>query len=455
MSLKKTVAIAAAAGALAAISVPAMAFENEAHGSFTSRFILSSYDNGGATTLDPTLYKSKNKANNYIEQRARLQYIAKASDDLKLVTHFELDTKFGGDKTGKYAGTNDGGSIDADGISLETKHIYLDFNLGKNVNVKTGIMPIKDAFKGIFLDSDDTGILVTTKLAPLTVSTGYFRVATETNTTAAGATTQIGHDNKDFFILDSKLALTKNVNLGLAYYLLAEYTNATPSTVHFFGLNADAKIGKATVSGFVAAETGYATVGTGHHAVSGYAGNIAAKLPIGPGTLRTAGLFLSGDGNANNGNNTAFANTGLATYGESNLWIFARTGAGGTSSDRTIPGTTGQGDRKRWLYTLGYDANITPKFFVNGNLGLSWVAKNAGAPREGNVAGRTNASNFQGTEVNLETGYKIYDNMTAKVQVAYAILGGYYKGAAADSTASNIKDPENPYSARIAWSYAF
>ena len=34
--------------------------------------------------------------NNYFEQRARLQYTAKVSDDLKLVTHFELDTRFGG-----------------------------------------------------------------------------------------------------------------------------------------------------------------------------------------------------------------------------------------------------------------------------------------------------------------------------------------------------------------------
>ena len=30
------------------------------------------------------------------EQRARILYTAKASDDLKLVTHFELDSRFGG-----------------------------------------------------------------------------------------------------------------------------------------------------------------------------------------------------------------------------------------------------------------------------------------------------------------------------------------------------------------------
>lgn len=438
MSFKKTVAIATAAGALAAISVPAMAFENEFHGSFTSRFILSSYDNGGATTLNPSLYKENNTANNYIEQRARLQYIAKASDDLKLVTHFELDTKFGGDKTGKYAGTSDGGVLDADGVSIETKHIYLDFNLGKSVNVKTGIMPIKDAFKGIFMDVDATGIAVTTKMAPLTVKTSYFRVATETNATAAGAVTAIGHNNKDVFLLDTTFAATDKINVGASYYLLADYQTSAATTVHLVGVNADAKVGPATVSGFVAAETGYATVAAGKKSVSGYAANLAAKMPVGPGTLRTAGLFLSGDDKTNN-HDTAFANVGGATYGESNLWILARTGAGGTSSDRTIPGVSGPGAKGQWLYTLGYDATITPKIFANANLGLSWVAKNS-----------TNNNSFQGTELNAETGYKIYDNMTAKVQVAYAILGGYYEG-----TSAGAKDPENPYSVRVAWNYAF
>lgn len=475
MSLKKTAAIAAAAGALTALAMPAMAFENEFHGTFTSRFILSSYDNGGVTAVNPSAYNEKNKANNYIEQRARLQYIAKASDDLKLVTHFELDTKFGGDKTGKYGVSSDAGVYDGDGINLETKHVYLDFNLGKSVNVKTGLLPYKDAFKGIFFDVDATGVLVTAKMAPLTLSVAGFRVATDSslaanNTMTAtattlgvpfntvntptyfGATSQIGHNNKDIFMLDGKFAVTKDMNLGAAYYLMSDYTSPSTTTVHLFGLNADAKFGPATLSGFFVAEAGATGSGTSRKSVSGYSGNLAAKMAIGPGTLRTAGLFLSGDGDTNK-HNTSFLNSGFQTYGESNLWIFARTGAGGTSSDRTIPGVAGPGAKGQWLYTLGYDATITPKMFANANVGFSWVAKNLGSVVVDKATGKQNATNFQGTEINLETGYKIYDNMTAKVQVAYAILGGYYKGTSADVTA--VKDPENPYSARIAWSYAF
>ncbi len=462
MSIKKTVVIAAAAGALTAVAMPAMALENEFHGTFGARFLMSNYDNGGAATLNPTAYRDDNKANNYFEQRARLQYTAKANDDLKLVTQFEIDSKFGGDKTGKYGVSSDAGVLDADGINFETKHVYLDFNLGKAVNVKTGIQPIKDAFKGVFIDADVAGILVTTKLAPLTLSTGYYRTATESSngitqpatTSFFTATSPLGHDNNDLFMVDAKFAASKDVSVGAAYYLSANYTTATPTTVHMFGLNADAKLGPATLSGFFAAETGRTFNAGVKKAVSGYAGNLAAKMAIGPGTLRTAGLFLSGDGNAANGNNTAWANAGLQTYGESNLWIFARTGAGGTTTDRTIVGTGGPGNKGQWLYTLGYDAKITPKLYANANLGLSWVAKNAGAPVDAKT-GRANASNFQGTEINIETGYKVYDNLTAKVQAAYAILGGYYKGAASNSIATAVKDPENPYTTRIMLSYVF
>ena len=95
MNFKKTVAIATAAGALAAISVPAMALENEFHGMYRAYgYVTNATSGGGGFNL-----KEKSVTDKYIEQRARIQYIAKASDDLKLVTHFELDTKFGGQTT--------------------------------------------------------------------------------------------------------------------------------------------------------------------------------------------------------------------------------------------------------------------------------------------------------------------------------------------------------------------
>jgi hypothetical protein len=475
MSLKKTVAIAAAAGALAAISVPAMAFENEFHGIYNLKFFVSNYENGSSSTIDPTAYFHNNKANNFFEQRARLQYTAKANDDLKLVTHFELDSKFGGDKTGKYGISSDAGSFDADGISLETKHVYLDFNLGKNVNVKTGIQPIKDSLKGVFVDADLAGVLATSKIGPATVTGGYFRYKTEssllttgnaTTATAPGTgvngtqstsylsnTSQLGHENADLFILDGKIAITKDIKVGGSYYLLSDYatiSGATPApfTVHVIGVNADAKVGPVTVSGFLAGQAGhgYNSTNTTKKAISGYAANVAAKLAIGPGTVKTSALYLTGDGSTANGNNTSWVSTASSTYAEGGSFLLVRTGVGGTNNDRSITGATLGSTKGLIFVTAGYDATITPKLYTNANVGVLWAAKNT-------AANNGNASNFRGAELNLETGYKVYDNLTAKVQLAYVLLGGYYRHAGADTDPT--KSPEDPYTARVGLSYAF
>lgn len=62
------------------------------------------------------------KTKTFLEQRARLLYSAKASDDLKLVTHFELDySKFGDESYSVNRGK--GGALGGDEINLETKHL--------------------------------------------------------------------------------------------------------------------------------------------------------------------------------------------------------------------------------------------------------------------------------------------------------------------------------------------
>jgi len=107
MSFIKIAAVVAVAGVLASISVPAMAFENEFHGSSSLRYYLSNYEAGaggnlltsvnaaGLVPLQAWNTTNKLKMNNYFDQRTRLSYTAKASDDLKLVVGFEIDSVFG------------------------------------------------------------------------------------------------------------------------------------------------------------------------------------------------------------------------------------------------------------------------------------------------------------------------------------------------------------------------
>jgi hypothetical protein len=530
MSLKKTVAIVAAAGALAAISVPAMAFESEFHGMYKFKFIDSNVENGNTAAdsrIVMTADKDHNKANSYLEQRARILYTAKASDDLKLVTGFELDARFGGTNNVKYGptaatdsngnkiavvGSQDGGVLDADGVSLETKWVYLDFNVNPvNTNVKVGILPYKDSIKGIFLDADAAAAYTTTKLGPVTVGLGFLRaydasglqIAT-TGGAGTGTPAFVGDKTTDIYILDSKFNVTKDVGFGLSYYFVDDtmpieakfptqipLAAATPSKdaqtlLHTFALNADAKLGPVKLSGFAAKQFGTYRVAATPNAASnltlqGYALNVAAAVAAGPVNIRTAVLYTSGEDNGDNkyvtswqpvktynannkqigGSTTGGSGSSVTSYNEGGMMLLMRnTAQNNTNTDRYIVGTPDNQNRGITLATLGVDVNFTPKLYTNANIGFAWANKN-NLTTTSNVNGTfkygVNGSNYMGTEVNLETGYKLYDNLTASLQAAYVMLGGAYANTITntDGTGKNVGTPANPYTGRVVLSYAF
>lgn len=162
---KKVLAVSAACALTAATAVPALALENEFHGMFRVFGTMSNFNDGGSGRLLPTDATTGRdpKTRSFVEQRARLMYIAKANDDLKLVTHFEIDSRWGDNS---YAnGRNSGGAIGADTVNLETKNVYLDFNIPSTpMNFKVGIQPLVDSYKGVFFNTDVAAALATAKL---------------------------------------------------------------------------------------------------------------------------------------------------------------------------------------------------------------------------------------------------------------------------------------------------
>jgi len=459
MSLKKSVAIAAAVGAMAAISVPAMALENEFHGTYTFNTIFSNFQDGGSGNFTPAGWRENRQVNNYLEQRARLQYTAKVSDDLKLVTHFEINNRFGNLNTVTNSqGTQtdvSGSDLDADGLNLVTKHVYLDFNLGKNFNVKTGIQPYKDTIKGIFIDADVPAVMTTTTLGAYKLGLGYSRY----NDSSTGAS-RLGDKATDLFIMDNTFAFTKDTKAALSYYLLADYRTDQAILLNTLGASAETKLGPVSLSGFAAMQAGHQKQQVGAAALPnksskyfhGYAANLTAKIAAGPGTAKVAGLFVSGNNNSSGeAHDRGWQNTGISSYNDGGMMVLVRaTQNSPTTTDRYIRRVV----TNVALATLGYDANLTDKIFANGNVGFAWAPSSTGAPVD-KATGRSNTGDFIGTEFNLETGYKLNANLTLRAQAAYAILGPYFKGSATTDGATIYKDPENPYTARLLASFKF
>jgi len=475
MKLNKKIAVAAAVGALGMAAVPAMALENEFSGIYNLGFFMSNYDNGGTAVLNPKAMYNTNKTGNYFEQRARIKYTAKASDDLKLVTHFEINSVFGGKGAAKTS--NDSGQLDADTVNIQTKNVYLDFNVGKKVNVKTGIQTVSDKFKGILYSvTDMAGVNVTTKIGALDLNTAYFRVGTKPITVGTGNNNAVeGYNNFDVAVLDAQYNINKNAKVGAAYYLISDNTSqgaaptATQVMVNTFGAYGSAKVGAATLSGFVAAQFGHETASTAlRSSKSGYAANMAARVPVGPGTLKANYLFRSGDDNRDRvdtswyslqhtGNNTATGSTvgSLSQYNEAGMMILVRNlTTNATTSGRFLAQNVGDiNGVGGHIMSVGYDATITPKAFASVNAGMLFAHHNQSSTAAGTYStNKGNGTNLMATEINTEIGYKLYPNMTASVQAAYAFLGGYYNGC---NSATAGKNAENPYTGRIMLKYAF
>jgi len=448
--------------------VTALALENEFHGMFAAQLINSNFNRTVTTDYsalndgfyNPAGVKRDRSPSNFIEQRARLQYTAKANADLKLVTHFELDYAYWGNNSYTVA-RNGGAAIGADTVNIETKSIYLDANPFKNVNMKLGMMPNTDAFKGVVFDSDMAGILFSSNYGNFTPSIGYFRFVDNSPSATNNGTPLdnpiLGRNTSDMFMLDGKIDVSKELKIGGAYYFFRDNQAGTPDRdikIHALGLNGEYSRGPLTLSGFLLFEGGTNAAVTGQSKdVTSFAGNFGAKIKAGPGTARGEFLYVMGGGN--NGGNAFYAINGEHGYYNNEMVIMGRDKNAYTTDNSIIYNADNKGQGQFGTF-LGYDLPVSPKLTTAANLGFAWIAhKNNNTPINLNDRLLKNGTNFLGTEVNAEATYTLLEGLTAGVRFGYVVLGGYYRGVALASNGVSGAQPENPYDFKLMVKYSF
>jgi hypothetical protein len=501
---------------VACLNSPAHALENEFHGLYSLTYFLGNYESAGApgmiltgpnATLNagpaglPTGNRTKNlKTNNYFEQRARLYYNAKANDSLKLVTAFEIDMIWG-DRAGGgfrqatpaagadlYTGAfrNSGGALEGDAVNLETKWVYLDLKIPKTpTRAKVGLQPFKDNIKGIFADFDAAGINTVTELGDTKVNVAYFRAYDQSFFSSSQSGIR-GHNDLDIAMVGAKHALSDKSNIGLDYYLYNDPRGlnvpaaSADMRIHTVGLYGETNVGKASVSGFLAYQNGDFKSAAGENSdLNAVAYNLAAKAPVAGGTLKTALLFTSGNSDAASrgqsrrytgwvGVNTSANATwnvgtgGGNTYNDSDMMLLNRAPSNmpSTTDNHLIfnsgNGTLPTNSQGQYLYSLGYELPVSSALLLKSNVGLAWAARTNVLRPTNKLTGEQNSSNFQGSEINIQANYKVYDNLTAKFQAAYVMLGDYYNNSWSSAvTGSGVSDPQDPYSVRLLMQYIF
>ena len=483
MNTKNKLFAAVAVSALTmASAVPALALENEFHGMFRLRGIVSNFDDGGGGSqfsADPakpgSLNKKKPGSNAFVDQRARILYMAKIDDELKMVTHFEIDSRWGDNSYNSNGTTRNGGAaIGADSVNLETKNVYIDYSPTASVNTKLGLQYYNVGYKGIILNDDQAGLVVNSKLGAGSLGFAYFRlddalgsggsyVANGTGgstTTATGATSVVnghpGNRTRDFLSFGGKYNLSKDLKVGADYVLL--YSDILRQSqdrthIHMVGVNAEYVLGPATVDGFIVYQNGKlgraGVVGNGQD-VSAFAANVGGRMKAGPGTARVNFLYIAGDDSPNSGSRSDFqtimergSTTNAHGFGASEMVMMLDNKYNHTAAQSVVKDLNNNAQGLIGGF-LGYDLTID-KFFVYSNLGFGAVA-------EDNNFGGGHQSNYLGTEVNTEIGYKLKPNLTVSFVGAYMVLGDYFKGHAVDVAGA---DPENPYTTRVMVSLAF
>ncbi|GKT08678.1 hypothetical protein [Desulforhabdus sp. TSK] len=109
---------------------------------------------------------------NFIDQRLRLYFNFVASENLRLVTKFEIgDTIWGDDKLRTGPGT--GGNVGADSVNIETKNAYVEFNIPETpLTASVGIQGI-NLMDSWIIDDDFSAAVLKAKFDSIRVQAGY------------------------------------------------------------------------------------------------------------------------------------------------------------------------------------------------------------------------------------------------------------------------------------------
>lgn len=426
MSMKKSMKVLVAMLALAALATPAFALEHEVSGRFASFFAVSNFTATGA------LEKSAPTAN-WFDQRLRLAYSAKADENVKLVSKFELDYSFFGNSSFS-VGRNQGGAIGADSVQIETKNLYLDWTIPScNLNAKVGMQGYDDAFSGIIFSTDMAGVLLSHSYSNASASVGFFRWEDAAGTGQGGANTPNGvpgAETQDLVVVDGQYAVNNALKLGAAYYYIQDGTNpVSDAKVHTLGVNAKAGLGAVNVSAFLLGQTGDFNAATD---AKGYAAKLAANTAIGTGTLRADVLYVAG------GENQLYVTRDQNGYYDNEMMILSRDKNATTIDNALVQDLNNKGEGVI-MAAIGFDQPFSPTFTASANVGFGAVADN-----QGDDVTVSSDDDYIGTEVNLELVKKATDNITLTARAGYVFLGDH-----------NIGDLEDPYAANFMVAYKF
>ncbi len=412
--MKKLLIISMAALLVIAFCVPASALENVFGGFWRVRgYTMQDFDGSDTGALDATQTTT----------RTRLYYTAILNDNLKLVNKFEMDAVFGSPTYGDFG---------ADGVAVEVKNSYADFNTGP-LNWKLGVQGAAIGRSTVF-DNDFSGAQATYK-ADMWWLRGTWLKAFEGG---------VGDDANDLDYdavaaeASFKLGEAGDIRPYVVYSWSKEFAGfngvGDDADITWIGVDADFNLGPVVVFG----SAGYVT-GTIDEAAAGDDADISgflllggASIPLGPATIHGEIFYASGDDDL--GDDDAEGWIGL-----SDSYYWAEIMGFGEFDDVAVSAGS-PGDKLNNIAAANIGATIKPfdKLSITGDIWWAQLVEDEQGPGE---------EDELGVEVDLRVDYQLVEGLNLALIGAYLFAG--------DATSLDGDNEENPYEVGFQTSLSF
>lgn len=361
-----------------------------------------------------------------VYQRARIWFNFIANENLKAVLGLEI-----GDITW---GNTGGGQIGADGVNIETKHAYLDFNIpGAPINVKAGIQPIAlpSNLGSAILDDDMAALVLTGKINEnFSAVVGYSRLYNKDGARRTVRADGFGGNSGSEDEVDAMFAILpiKYSSFSIDPFFMAAFIGrdsvigqaigqSDPIVpAYWFGFRGD-------VSAFdpftIMFDFNYGTYDDYGKArdMSGYYFDLVVDYKMSMMTPELFFFYASGFDKTSKVNNKTIMPTVSGAFGATTTVFDGSALDAGTGLDATIPqGLWGIGLK---LKDITFVEKLTHTLTIAYLQGTNHKSNSALVSSLG-VNGLTTKDSAW--EVDFDTEYKIYENLTGILELGYVNL---------------------------------
>lgn len=423
--MKKLLVFSMAALLVVAFSVPASALENVFGGYWRTR---------GYINEDFTGQKDSDQNRRVVDTRTRLYYTAILNDNLKLVNKFEFDAVWGGQGGDSY------GDFGADGVNVEIKNSYADFNLGP-INNKLGIQGAAIG-RSIVFDNDFAGYVGTWKLDRMwfrgswlkanDAGTGYKANQEDYEAVGLEASFSVGDAGsiRPYVFYSWSREFQGGDNMSGIQDVLTAGEDDTDLT--WVGVDADFTLGSVGLwgsAGYVGGTINNGVLSNGKDLdISGYVFAVGGDVPLGPASIH--GQFLYGSGDDDAGDNDLDAYVGL-----SGSYYWSEIMGYGTFDNQVSAGSPADQMGNLMFFNIGATMKPTDKLSISGDLWWAQLVEDevGGTTFNGSQTGKDDL----GVEIDLKLTYQLVPGMNLDIIGAYLFAGD----ATSDTAEKNDKDP--------------